>query len=619
MTKNKKNHNFNHKVALSVMVTVAVTVMASVFGGVATFLQISLVNVPQHAPFDGTTFPVKKVPNWVKLSAGKYGQSYGEFKSSELMDLPAYDSDRMNTSSNDGKNAMITYPVVYMGNYEYDHVEGAGSHPAIDIKTPEGTPIYAIANGTVLKASTQSDGFGHHVVLQHNNFPSLESKNVKETLFSSYSHLSDVSVSQNQVVRKGELLGYSGMTGTASSPHLHFQIDTEEASWHPFWPFTWTEVRAAGLDFFSAINAGLGKESAMDTTINPMKYVQRYMGGDALYTVDSEDTASDSEDNSDNESDGASSYINEDNTDNNDNADANVDSQTTDNSSDSDEEAVFSGFKVDVDSTYYVGRGGTFQITTQDQFGKKFPDGFIGEIIVTANNGNFTADEAILTTLDFSNGEYTGSFSRMEAGKDKVKVEYNDETFYSDRFEISEDNATISFKDISAGSKYHDSIMYLAEKGIVNGYSDGTFKPTKYVTRAEGLKLIMEGTNTSLASGKLSFKDVKSSDWAVKYIYTAQKKKIASGYGDNTFKPNNTVSKAEFLKILFNTMDIEVTGKVAVSPYSDVDSDTWYAAYFAKAKELGVFGEVANINPSASMTRQEVADAIYRVMTAVEA
>lgn len=604
MKRNKKKHNFNHKVVLGVLVTVAVTVMASVFGGIATFLQISLVNIPQHAPFDGTTYPIKKVPNWVKLSAGKYNQKYGEFKSSEFMDIPAYDPDRMGGSSNDAKNAMITYPVVYMGNYEYDHTEYNGSHPAIDIKVPEGTPIYAMANGTVIKASTQSDGFGHHVVLQHNNFPSLKNKNEKETLFSSYSHLSDVSVSQNQVIKKGELLGYSGMTGTASSPHMHFQIDIDDAPWHPFWPFTWADVRAAGLDFFSAINAGLGKENAMAATINPMEYVQRYMGGDALYVADENfEDVENSESN-----DGASSYINEDN---------NANEQITNDSSD--EAATFSGFKVDVDEKYDVERKGDFKITVQDQFGKKFPDGFTGEIIVTANGGHFTVDNAILTTLNFSNGEYLGSFTRMEAGSDKIKIEYNDQKFYSDRFQMEEESSPISFRDISAGSKYHDSIMYLAEKGVVKGYSDGTFKPTKSVTRAEGLKLIMEGTNTSLSSGRLSFKDVKSTDWSVKYIYTAQKKKIASGYGDNTFKPNNTVSKAEFLKILFNTMDIEVTGPVTAGPYSDVDKDTWYAAYFAKAKELGLFEDTTKINPSASMTRQEVADAIYRVMIAVEA
>jgi hypothetical protein len=612
MTKNKKNHNFNHKVTLGILVTVAVTVMASVFGGLATFLQVSLVNLPQHAPFDGTTYPVKKVPNWVKLSAGKYGQTYEEFKSSELMNLPMYDPSEMNTSSNDGRNAMITYPVVYMGNYKYDHVEFNGSHPSVDIKVPEGTPIYAIANGTVQKASTQSDGFGHHVVLQHNNFPSLNNKNVKDTLFSSYSHLSDVSVSTSQVVRKGELLGYSGATGTATSPHLHFQIDNSEAPWHPFWPFTWADAREVGLDFFSAINAGLGKENAMDTTVNPMEYVQKYMDGDASYTVD-ENTQTDSENDSENDS-GASSYVNEDNTDN-----SNNDEQTTTSSNSSDEAAVFSGFKVDVDSKYYVNRKGTFKITVVDQFGKKFPDGFTDEIIVTANDGNFSVDGAIMSVFKFSNGEYVGNFSRMEAGSDKIKIEYNDQKFYSDRFDISEENVPIVFKDVPSSNKYSDSIMYLAEKGVVSGYTDGTFKPTKNVTRAEGLKLVMEGTKIALSSGRLSFKDVKSTDWAVKYIYTAQKKKIVAGYGDNTFKPGNPVSKAEFLKILFNTMDVEVSGRVTANPYSDVDKDSWYASYFAKAKEMGLFENTSRINPSASMTRQEVADAIYRVMTAVEA
>lgn len=69
------------------------------------------------------------------------------------------------------------------------------------------------------------------------------------------------------------------MSGIATTPHLHLQIDTSDAPFHPYWHFTSAESNAAGVSFYDAINIGLNKDKAEKYTINPMTFINSYLGG----------------------------------------------------------------------------------------------------------------------------------------------------------------------------------------------------------------------------------------------------------------------------------------------------------------------------------------------------
>ena len=131
----------------------------------------SIVSLPQHAAFDGTTTPIKKVPNWTKIAGSdKYTAPYSALSESDLMNIPTYDPNQLatstdslvwgNASDNIIRNAKITYSTPYMGSYLLNGKEYDGSNLAIDIKIPMNTPVYAIANGVISKASTLTTGFG---------------------------------------------------------------------------------------------------------------------------------------------------------------------------------------------------------------------------------------------------------------------------------------------------------------------------------------------------------------------------------------------------------------------------------------------------------------------------
>jgi len=110
-----------------------------------------------------------------------------------------------------------------------------------------------------------------------------------------------------------------------------------------------------------------------------------------------------------------------------------------------------------------------------------------------------------------------------------------------------------AFSD-TAGHLYEDAIKFVKIRGIVNGYDDGTYKPDKTVNRAEMMKIIIEAEYPGDAVGSNCFKDVKN-EWFAKYICFAKDKGIVNGYEDGSFKPDQAVNYVEALKMTLETMD----------------------------------------------------------------
>lgn len=643
---NKKNKNKDKmwtktnrerfKSGAVLLATMAVASLVAFSDFNTSLFKASILDFPEHQPFNGTVYPVQKVPDWVHLKSENWNKSYSELSESDLVNIPYYDPNQLKISTdnlkwgnvNDDKirNAKITYSVPYMGNYKLDGLENVGSHLAVDIKIPMETPIFSIANGTVIKSSVQSSGFGSHIVVMHNNFPLPDEST--GTIYSSYSHLGNVLVNSGDVVKKGQQIGLSGNSGTATTPHLHFQIDNDEPSWHPFWPFTWQEASDAGYDFFSALNAGLGKDKALATTVSPVKYVQDHLDASAVVTIaDTPPTLSINSGSGTNTSGTkvvpkASSYVS-----------STGETPDVDSGSSDVEVIVDSGnevqvdvadpvaetpvlrFVIEVNSQYHIGQDSEFSILLRDQFGNVYKNGFRDFITVVSDKGFVTPKNTILNFTGFnSSGENLNSFQRMTVGKDRLKITYDGETYYSDYFEVLEEGAAGSFSDVPVNHRNYEAINYLVGSNIVKGYSDGSFKPAQTVNRAEALKFVVLGNKLGLESGDLSFSDVNRSEWYWDYLYTAKRASIIDGYPDGTFKPANTVNRAEFLKILFNGLDIEVASSISEAPYDDVPVDAWFSPYFAEAKSLGIFDEVSTISPAGGMSRGEVAEAMYRLM-----
>lgn len=90
----------------------------------------------------------------------------------------------------------------------------------------------------------------------------------------------------------------------------------------------------------------------------------------------------------------------------------------------------------------------------------------------------------------------------------------------------------------------------MKDRGVVEGYSDGSFRPGNTINRAEFLKIILEGRSNSIAfSGSNCFPDV-GNEWFAKYVCTAKNEGIIGGYPDGTFQPGREINFVEASKIV---------------------------------------------------------------------
>lgn len=100
-----------------------------------------------------------------------------------------------------------------------------------------------------------------------------------------------------------------------------------------------------------------------------------------------------------------------------------------------------------------------------------------------------------------------------------------------------------TFSDVPKGYWAANYIGYMQQFGIITGYSDGSFRPDAPVTRAEFAAIASRFEK--LTEGSKSFTDVSDTYWAARYINFAATRGWVTGYSDGTFKPENTITRAE--------------------------------------------------------------------------
>lgn len=99
-------------------------------------------------------------------------------------------------------------------------------HAGLDFAAPQGSPVYATADGVVELAGNTGNGYGNHVVINH-GFS-------YETL---YGHMVRIKARAGQKVRRGEVIGWVGSTGKSTGPHLHYEVHKNGREINPIYFF----------------------------------------------------------------------------------------------------------------------------------------------------------------------------------------------------------------------------------------------------------------------------------------------------------------------------------------------------------------------------------------------
>lgn len=161
-----------------------------------------------------------------------------------------------------------------------------------------------------------------------------------------------------------------------------------------------------------------------------------------------------------------------------------------------------------------------------------------------------------------------------------------------------------AFSDVQTTTKYHDAILYAQSENIVSGYADGSFKPEQTVNRAEFTKIIVGASlqmEDDSGEHQLPFKDVNAGEWYVPYLARALSAHIISGYPDGTFRPVNDISFVEAAKIV-------VTG----FGYKTANDDIWYKPFVMQLSEQkAIPTSITKLDQN--VTRGEMVEMIYRL------
>ena len=173
-----------------------------------------------------------------------------------------------------------------------------------------------------------------------------------------------------------------------------------------------------------------------------------------------------------------------------------------------------------------------------------------------------------------------------------------------------------NFSDVKSGVWFESYLNDFVNRGVIEGYSDGTFQPSRTVNRAEMAKMVIKALGVEVESNDLNvFCDVEKTAWYQPFVMQLYFENVIEGYtggaceGGRLFRASQEVTRAEGIKIILTMFDakIEPLNAGDQTGFTDVDNSHWASAYIRTAFSLGIVNgyDDGTFQPNTPLTRAE--------------
>ncbi|MDG0812804.1 S-layer homology domain-containing protein [Cohnella rhizosphaerae] len=179
--------------------------------------------------------------------------------------------------------------------------------------------------------------------------------------------------------------------------------------------------------------------------------------------------------------------------------------------------------------------------------------------------------------------------------------------------------ANVSFKDLTGFAWAQESIASLAARDIAAGTGGGAFEPSRPVTRAEFIRLLMGAFDLVDEGAAVTFRDVEAGAWYASAVASAQKLGIVKGRTDGTFGPNDPIARQDMAVMIFQAAEAlgeDLVAGASAVPFTDQSAVSAYASEAVKAmQKSGLILGTGNgkFQPKAHANRAQAAVILYRL------
>lgn len=169
--------------------------------------------------------------------------------------------------------------------------------------------------------------------------------------------------------------------------------------------------------------------------------------------------------------------------------------------------------------------------------------------------------------------------------------------------------STLQFSDVPQTKHFAEAVYDLAERNIIGGYPDGTFKPGNSITRGQAAAIIAKMTNLDTTNVKNpGYKDVSTANGYYKAIAAMTEKGMISGYGDGRFGPNDPIKRGQMASIIVKAFDLP-REPIYNHPFKDLSNNQSHTENILAIYALGITSGTTSttFSPNAAITRGQAA------------